>query len=208
MKRFDRPHLGVVGFCVAQFVALCCAAGPKGTVVIKDDVILIHPGTKLTEADRKDLNDTLSSYDKSLYKIETYKGGRLTRTMGQLSDVLVDQALVSEAADAAAKGESSRTLQVIAATMSQRLVGTTTNPQQTPGTTTNPQTTPGTTTNPQQTPGGTTNPQRVPSGTIPPGPSPGATTNPQQHNPPAIGEKAARELIERLKPILEKYSKQ
>ena len=193
MKRFDRPRLGVVGFCVAllgvaQFVALCSAAGPKGTVVIKDDVILIHPGTKLTEADRKDLNDTLSSYDKSLYKIETYKGGRLMRTMGQLSDVLVDQALVSEAADAAAKGDSSRTLQVIAATMSQRLVGTTTNPQQTPG--------------------GTTNPQRVPSGTIPPGPSPGATTNPQQHNPPAIGEKAARELIERLKPILEKYSKQ
>lgn len=195
MKSFDRPRLRLVGFCVAllgvaQFAALTCAAAPSGTVTIKDDVILIHPGTKLTQEDREQLNQVLSSYDKSLYKVQTYKSGKLTRTMGELSDVVVDQALASEVATSVAKGNSSRTLQVIAATMSQRL-GSTTYPQPTPGSTNNPT---------QGSPSGTTNPTHG---------SPSGTTNPTQHQQGAHpgGEKAAKELIERLKPILEKYRK-
>jgi hypothetical protein len=200
MKSFDRLRLRLVGVCVALLgiapvAALTCAAAPSGTVTIKDDVILIHPGTKLTEADREQLNEVLSSYDKSLFKVQTYKSGKLTRTIGELSDVLLDQALVSEVATAAAKGNSSRTLQVIAATMSQRL-----------GSATSPQSTAAATTNPQRTSDSATNPQRGASATTNPSPSPGVTTNPQQ-NARATGEKAARELIERLKPILEKYSK-
>ena len=166
-------------------------------VTIEKDVILIHPGTKLSKPDQKELNRILARYDKSLYKIETYKKGQVIMTQGELSDMLIDKTIASEAASAKASGGSHRTLQIIAATTSQQLLGTTTNPQHTPGTTTNPQGSPSATTNPQTSPSATTNPQTTPS----------ATTNPQHHSPSPVGEKASRELIERLKPILEKYSK-
>jgi hypothetical protein len=217
MKSFDPPRLLLVGVCVAllgvaQFVALTRAAAPSGTVTIKEDVILIHPGTKLTQDDREQLNEALSSYDKSLFKVQTYKSGKLTRTMGELSDVLIDQALVSEVAAAAAKGNSSRVLQVIAATSSQQLLAGTTSgepPGANPSASTNPQRHPSGTATPAPSamPSASTNPQRHPSGTATPAPSamPSGATHPQRVTAPA-NDKAARELIERLKPILEKYS--
>ena len=200
-------------FCIltaafAQFPSYCDAAAPPSqAVTIENDRILIHSGTKLSKPDQKALNQILAKYDKSLYKIETYKNGHVIRTQGQLSDMLIDKTIASEAADAKASGNSNRTLQIIAATTSQRLLGATTNPQSSPGTTTNPQSSPGTTTNPQSSPGATTNPQSSPGTTTNPQSSPGTTTNPQHHSPSPVGEKASRELIERLKPILEKYSK-
>jgi hypothetical protein len=233
----------LAGAALASFPTICSAESspvkqtapteerkPSKTVTIEDDVIYLHPGTRLTKPDQKELNRILARYDKSLYKIETYKKGEVKRTQGELNDMLINRRLAAEAADAKAKGYSNRTLQIIAATTSQRLLGTTTNPQQTPGTTTNPQNiqqtpgtttnpqniqqTPGTTTNPQniqQTPGTTTNPQNIqhtPGATTNPQTSPSATTNPQRQSPPPVGEKASRELIERLKPILEKYSRE
>jgi hypothetical protein len=269
-----QPRGAVALFCIlaaaalTQFPTHCRAeATPHKTVTIENEVILLHPGTRLTKPDQKALNQILARYDKSLYKVETYKKGNVTRTQGELSDMLIDKTLAAEAADAKAKGYSNRTLQIIAATTSQRLLGSTTNPQQTPGTTTNPLQTPGTTTNPQTSPSATTNPQTSPSATTNPQTSPSATTNPQtspsattnpqrspgattnpqttasattnpqttasattnpqttasattnpqttasvttnpqQQSPSPVGEKASRELIERLKPILEKYSK-
>jgi hypothetical protein len=194
----------------AQMPAVCdAAAPPTETVTIKDDVVLIHPGTEFSKADRKALNDILSKYDKSLYKIEIYKDGKVTRTQGKLSDVLIDKALAAEATDAKAKGNSNRTLQIIAATSSQQLLAGTTGGEQAPGAI------PSASTNPQRILGGTptpapnaipsasTNPQRIPRGT--PTPAPGAPTHPQRPTA-AAGDKTAQELIERLKPILEKYS--
>src|ERR1700730_10251003 len=138
----------------------------------------------------------LTKYWQSM--ISRFTRSRLTKmATGQPSDMLIGKTIPAEAADAKASGNSNRTLQIIAATTSQRLLGATTNPQSSPGTTTNPQSSPGITTNPQTSPGTTTNPQ----------PSPGTPTNPQHHSPSPVGEKASRELIERLKPILEKYSK-
>lgn len=172
---------------------------PTQEVTIEKDGILIHPGAKISKSDQNALNDILTKYNKSLYKIETYKNGKLKKTQGQLSDVYIDKTIASEAADAKATGVSDRTLQIITPANPQQAPGATTNPQQSPGNTTNPQRSPGATTNPQQTPGATTNPQQ----------SPGATTNPQQatQSPSPANERASRELIERLKPILEKYSK-
>ena len=60
-------------------------------------------------------------------------------------------------------------------------------------------------TNPQRHPGNITNPQKTAAVTNPQR-SPGAPTNPQRH-PSAADEKAAKELLERLKPILQKYSR-
>src|ERR1043166_647031 len=255
---YCRPRLLVLVVSLAvsvQLPALCLAA-ESGTqaVTIKDDVILLHPGTKLSKTDRKKLNEILSKFDKSLYKVEHYKDGKLTRTLGQLSDALIDKTIPAEAAEAKASGYSHATLQIIAAAASEQIYVTnaqevpganpsaSTNPKRiqtpTPTATPPPNANPGASTNPQRiqtptptatpppnaAPSASTNPQRIqptPTATPPPNAIPSASTNPQrvrtaipsastnpqhQAGAPAAGEKASRELIERLKPILEKYS--
>jgi hypothetical protein len=185
-----RSPSGTVRFFVLAGSAALTLAIPTfaeekgGKVTIEEKGIILHPGTKISQTDAKALNEVLKKYDKSLYKIDIYKNGQKKKSQGQLSDVCLDRTVVAEAE--AATGNSNRTLQVIAAT----------NPQRSPGSTVNPLRSPSATTNPQHTPSATTNPQQTP----------GAPTNPQQ-SPCAPDEKAAKELIERLKPILEKYSK-
>jgi hypothetical protein len=181
-----------------------------GKVTIEENGIILHPGTQLSKTDAQAFNEVLKKYDKSLYKIDVYKNGQKKKSLGQLSDVCLDQAVVAEAA--AATGNANRTLQVIAATNPQRATGASTNPQRAPSSPTNPLQTPSSPTHPVSTPSSPTNPLSTPS-------SPGSPTNPQQtpsatthpqtstQNPCVTDEKAAKELIDRLKPILEKYSK-
>jgi len=197
----------------------------SATVTIEEKGIILHPGTRISQTDAKALNEVLKKYDKSLYRIETYRKDQKKKSQGQLSDACLDRTVVSEVA--LAEGNSNRTLQVIAATNPQRAPGSTVNPIQSPGSTVNPIQSPGSTVNPIQSPGSTVNPIQSPGSTVNPIQSPGstvnpvrtpgsttnpqqtssATTNPQQQTPCAPDEKAAKELIERLKPILEKYSK-
>lgn|GEM_PF-2128376 len=198
-----------------QLPALCLGASDLSqTVEIKEKVIILHPSTKLIKPDRQALNKILATYDKSLFKIVTYRGGKIVRTQGQLNDALIDKTIASEVGQTKAKGNSHLTLQIIAAAGTEQLFAAAaaaqSPPGPQPGATTNPQTTaplPGATTNPQQarpeaSPGATTNPQQAKPEAIP-----SATTNPQQTRTRASGEQAARELIEKLKPILQKYSK-
>jgi hypothetical protein len=195
-------------FMLAGGIALVLA-GPAfaqekgGKVAIEENGIILHPGTQLSKTDAQAFNEVLKKYDKSLYKIDIYKNGQKKKSLGQLSDVCLDRTVVAEAAQAT--GSSNRTLQVIAATNPQRTPSSAVNPVQTPGSTVNPIQTPGSAVNPVQTPS-SVNPVRVPSSTVNPVRTPSSSTNPQQ-TPCVSDEKAAKELIERLKPILEKYTK-
>jgi hypothetical protein len=139
-------------------------AGGGGVTMDKQHIV-VHPMTKISKGDVKAINNILMKYDKSFYKLATYKDGKLKKTHGTLSDVNLDQVIASELAAAQAKGQSNKTMQF-------------TNPQHQPRTTTSTQPVPSASTNPQRAPGNVVNPQH-----------------------------AARELIERLKPILEKYSR-
>lgn len=172
-------HVGrlVVTISSALILALPALGQEKtGKVTIGEDHIVVHPFTKISGGDMKAINDVLKKYDKSFYKLDTYQNGKLQKTVGQLSDIYIDQAIKSELANAQANGESNKTMQF-------------TNPQQHP---------PGAITNPQKSPSvSPTNPQQIP----------GAPTNPQKGSSAGGDAKAARELVERLKPILEKYSK-
>lgn len=199
-------------FVLAGGVALALVvpafAQDKGTVTIEEKGIILHPGTTLSQADAKALNDVLKKYDKSLYRIDVYKNGQKKKSLGQLSDVCLDSTVVAESA--AAKGNSNRTLQVTSPTHPQRATGSPTNPQRAPSSPTNPLQTPSSPTNPLSTPSSPTNPLSTPSSpgsTTNPQQTPSATTHPQSQNPCVADEKAAKELIERLKSILEKYSK-
>jgi len=170
-------------------VAVCMAIPAfaqekRGGVTIDENHIVVHPMTKISKEDAKAINDILTKYDKSLYKLDTYKDGKLKRTQGALSDVNLDQAIASELTAAQGKGESIKTMQL-----------------------TNPQHQPRTITTTEPVPGASTNPQKAPGTTISTQPVPGASTHPQQAGETVNPQHAAKELIERLKPILEKYSR-
>ena len=196
-------------------------------VDIQNTFIVIHPGTKLSSEDAAALDAMLQKYDKSLYKIQVYKNGQVTQTLGTLNDMRIDQRVAAELAAAKRNGESERAVQVIAPPQT----GAATNPQQgspTPGVAVNPNQgtpIPGATTNPQFN-GSTTNPQRDASSTVNPqvtgtplrpasgGTSQmaasatnpqflGSTTNPQKGS---METPAPTDLIQKLTPILQKYS--
>jgi hypothetical protein len=78
------------------------AAESKGYVTFQENAVLI-PGTDISPADQKDLNNILKKYDKSLYKIETYEKGRLVKTQGSLSDVILKDTKASQFTTSAKK---------------------------------------------------------------------------------------------------------
>jgi hypothetical protein len=97
-----------------MFATAGFAEEKAGKVEIKDKVILVHPGTKLSKADAKALNDVLKTQNKSLYKIETYKDGKVTKTQGTLSEMYLDQTTVADLAQAKSSGQSERAIQLVA----------------------------------------------------------------------------------------------
>jgi hypothetical protein len=233
---------------LAAFAATGLAQGKPGKVEIKDDFIVVHPGTKLSRADAQALNDVLKKYDKSLYKIQIYKNGKVTKTLGTLNDMYIDQKAVADLAQAKASGQSERAIQLIAPPAKMAPV----NPQTggpAPGVSVNPQTGSPAPAGPQMpsspVPSGPQAPTSpVPSGPqaptspVPSGPQaptspvpsgPQAPTSPVPSGPQTPGSpvpsgpqkssptpvnpqrsaatnKQAAEFMERLKPILEKYS--
>jgi hypothetical protein len=191
---------------LVAFAATGLAQGKPSKVEIKNDFIVVHPGTKLSRADAQALNDVLKKYDKALYKIQIYKNGKVTKTLGTLNDMYIDQKAVADLAQAKTSGQSERAIQLIAPPGKMAPVnpqtGSAVNPQTgspTPGVAVNPQTgspTPGVAVNPQTgsaTPGLAVNPQ---TGSLTPGvavnpqtgsPTPGVAVNPQTGSPAPVG---------------------
>lgn len=181
-------------------------------VVIGKDSILI-PATEMSKADRRAMNKILKEFDKSLYKIETYENGRLESTRGELADVVMDKQLASEiAANATKKGFTQFAIQVTGQ------VGSAPRPEGTPGG--------GVASHAQNPPPPPPPPYAMPSPgrgsgshaqnsalmASSPSASPGGGSgHPMNQPPPPTRGKNAQmdseELVKRLKPILEKYSK-
>jgi hypothetical protein len=191
----------------------------SGKVEIKEDVIIIHPGSKISKSDTAALNEVLRKYDKSLYKIETYRSGKSKKKLGELSDMFIDQTVASELASAKESGESDRSIQVISPNGPQGPAMVPVNPQRPSSPMpAGPQMQSPMPTGPQMQSPMPAGPQMSPSSPVPSGPqmvptgpqrSPSSPTNPQHAPTPAkpADAKAYKQLIERLKPILEKYSK-
>lgn len=101
----------VGAFGTVMVLAIPAFAGEKNqNVTIEKHGIVIHPGTKISGSDEKALNDVLGKYDKSLYRVETYKKGKLTKTVGELQDMYIDKKTASEVANAKAAGTSDSTV--------------------------------------------------------------------------------------------------
>src|SRR5437867_12142117 len=82
-----------------QLPAVCFAGRrpPTYTVEINNNMILLHPGTRLNKPDRQAFQQILSQYATSLYRIEYYKKGKLTRVYGELSEALIEKTIAAEA---------------------------------------------------------------------------------------------------------------
>lgn len=210
----NRGSLGVVLVVFANLTALAAmgfAQGTSGKVEIKSDVIIVHPGTKLSAADATALDGVLQKYDKSLYKIVTYQNGQVTKTQGTLNDMQIDRTTSADLALAQSRGQSERAIQVIAPSAGPQkpVAMVPVNPQN------NTLASPTASVSPRPSAPVPAGPQKpVPSGPLPAGPqtapsSPvnpqmvGATTNPQQNVSNTI---QTTEFIQQLTPILQKYS--
>jgi hypothetical protein len=84
--------LGAVVFIVA------CAtyAKSKSGVEMGQYYAIIYPDAKLPDVNCDAVNRVLKKYDKSLYKIQTYKDGKLIKARGQLAEKYMRAGLVAE----------------------------------------------------------------------------------------------------------------
>jgi len=226
----NRAELGVALIVLASltcFAPTGFGQATPGKVEINNDNIVIHPGVNLSKPDAKQLDDVLSQYDKSLYKIEVYNKGKTSSTSGSLLDMCVDQRTIAELTQAKSQGQSERAIQLIAP-------GSSVNPtSSTQGSPTPPATMPVNPTNALNSP---VNPTKIegampsgpqmqttpaPSGPQAPTPSgPQAAVNPTSGvNPPQVSvnptqstncaptDPKAAEFLAKVKPILQKYSR-
>src|SRR3954452_21286599 len=112
MKTLVRiSSIGIVLLALASIPVL--AQKEKGTVSVQKNAIIIRPGTTLSPSDEKALNDILKNYDKALYKIRTYKKGKVVKTQGELKDVFIDSKVMSDLAKAKDEGVSDKTIQFV-----------------------------------------------------------------------------------------------
>jgi hypothetical protein len=231
----NRAEIGVVLVLLASLTCFVATGFGQSAakVEIKADYIVVHPGAKISTPDAKALDDVLKQYDKSLYKVDIYKSGQTTSMLGNLRDMCVDQRAVAELMQAKAQGQSDRAIQLIAPGSAVNPTSSIRSIQgsPSPGTAVNPTSgvsTQGSPVNPTMAPVNPTKPldeagTPAPSGALPSGPQkvdssipsgPQAAVNPQvavnptnTTQPCGSTDPKASEFLQRVKPILEKYSR-
>lgn len=180
-----RPQLFLLAGGMALALGACATDwwGHRTGVTIHDAYIEIHPGTNISAADQRALERVLRKYDSSLYKIKKTTDGKVSMR-GRLEDVLINDRLLAQATSAA--GLSNSTLQI----------GTEAHPDHTiqPNHNNHPEQNdhPQQNSHPQQN----NRPQRDnhPQQTV------------HQDHPQQIGYAVCSELVQRVTPILRKYS--
>jgi len=182
------PSTIKVAFAVAIGLISGVSASAQDKARIEKSGIIL-PGTEISREDQKAMNKILKEYDKSLYRINTYEKGQLKRIQGTLSDVIIGKKLVSEiATKARKKGFTQYAIRIGVPE------GVGHHPSPTPGATT------GVGHGPSPTPGMTIGVGHV-------SPTPGLSTYPHVAPAQTEGGNDSEELVKRLKPIFEKYSK-
>jgi hypothetical protein len=101
MKNLPRifKYFLVFGIVLCAVAIFSCANGlhkrdTKSNVTIEEARIFI-PGTEISEKDQKALNEILSQYRTSLYKIQKFENGKLAETRGSLKDKFIGGATIS-----------------------------------------------------------------------------------------------------------------
>ena len=173
-----RPQLVLLAGGTALALGACATWGLRHSgVAFHDAYVEIHPGTNISPEDQKALEKVLRQYDSSLYKIRRTVNGRVI-TRGRLKDVLIEDRLLAEVSNAA--GTANSTLQIGTQAHSEQTIHPNHNnhPEQND--------------HPQQN----NHPQHNdhPTSTL------------HQDHPQQIGYQICSELVNRVTPILKKYS--
>lgn len=76
---------GGTAFCVIIISCVCHGpgSGDKNKIIFEEDRIFI-PGNNISPEDQAAMNKILQEFDKSLYRIQTYEGGKNVKTLGAL----------------------------------------------------------------------------------------------------------------------------
>jgi len=174
-----RPKLLLLAGGAALALGACATVGLRHHgVTFHDAFIEIHPGTNIKLGDQKQLDKILSQYDKSLYKIiKRTENGKVT-TQGRLKDVLIEESLLAEVRNAG--GVSFSALQI----------GTQAHPDQT------------------DHPSHANHPELTdhPSQNVHPSHNEHPSQTVRPDHPSVIGYKICVELVNRVTPVLKKYS--
>lgn len=108
-------YLAAAVALLCGIIAFSCAYLQKGSakkIAVKEHGIEIHPAAEVSQSDQNAMNNILRHYHKSLYKIQTYKNGKLESSRGGLSNVFIDKTLTSEIAQKAEAGFSYCVMQI------------------------------------------------------------------------------------------------
>ena len=108
-------YLAAAVALLCGIIAFSCAHLQKGRakkIAVQEHGIEIHPAAEVSQTDQSAMNTILRKYDKSLYKIQTYKNGKLESSRGGLSNVFIDKTLTSEIAQKAEAGFSYCVMQI------------------------------------------------------------------------------------------------
>lgn len=189
---------------IACWISACVSSNFNGSSDAAHNAVfgghsVVLPGTALTEADSKALNDILSKHDKRIYKIESYNQPAHKKTKGSLRDVFIDKRAAAEAPTNA--GKPGFTHDAIQIGVGEKPVqGASTVPQAPL-----PSPSPGASTVPQQvqasaTPAGTSVPQSNPVQAL------GMVTGSNPQVSKQMYDESA-ELVRAVEPILKKYSR-
>jgi acetyltransferase-like isoleucine patch superfamily enzyme len=189
-NKLFRIALVAVGIaCCAIIISCVCQSpspGGEDKVVFGEDSIFI-PGTAITKDDQKAMNDVLAQYKTSLYRVETYQDGARAQTRGTLPEATIGEPAVSKArANAKLRHLDGSAIQV------GFRIGTTHHVTPTPGAHI------GTSHHVTPTPGAHIGTSHHVT------PTPGAQVN----APSDEDYEEAAALVNRLKPILKKYSQE
>jgi hypothetical protein len=179
-----RPQLLLLAGGTALALGACATLGLRHSgVTFHDAYVEIHPGTNISPEDQKALEKVLRHYDSSLYKIRRTENGRV-RTYGRLKDVLTENRLLAEVGTAT--GIANSALQI----------GTQAHPDQTSH--------PNHNNHPEQNdhPQQNNHPQQNDH----PQHNDHPTSTLHQDHPQQIGFQICAELVNRVTPILKKYS--
>ena len=95
LLRIGAVTLGTAG-CVVVISCVCHGpVGNKDKIVFEEDRIFI-PGNEISPQDQAAMNAILAEYDKELYRVQTYEKGKRTKSVGSIKTIFLPLAIVEK----------------------------------------------------------------------------------------------------------------
>ena len=92
---------GVAAAVVVSLAACAELCFDKGPLAFVSTAVIIRPAARIPLQAREELNKVLACFESTLYRIETFKDGKLIATKGELAEPFLCEGLTEEVAKSA-----------------------------------------------------------------------------------------------------------